>query len=184
MIFPGQASDESGLDAMTQLVPAVANSGGSQGTFFMLPLPPGVTTEDLQLFGFWTYEFRVGHAKLWSTAQGRYGRPLRVSGIQHPAPDLICSASRTEQGIAVTAPYATTILNGRRVFNTGSGDPRTQIWFMLYAQVRQADGTSYRNILLSHVLGVPLDQFTGFAEASASAAAAIRGHTGSSRRRR
>lgn len=52
----------------------------------------------------------------------------------------------------MSAPYATTVLNGRRVFST-PGDPRTEIWFMLYAQVMQADGASYRNILLTHALG-------------------------------
>ena len=156
VIFPGQASDSSGLGAMIQLIPSVADSGGTQGTFFMLPLPSGVTAEDAQLFGFWTYEFRVGHAKLWSTAQGRFGRPLRVSGIQHPPPNLICSVNRTEQGIAVSAPYATAVLNGRRVFSPAS-DPQTQIWFMLYAQAMQADGASSRNILLGHAAGIPLD---------------------------
>jgi hypothetical protein len=155
VIFPGQASDQAGLQAMTKLVPAVANGGGAQGTFFMLPLPPGVTAQDTQLFGFWTYEFRVGHAKLWSTAQGRFGRPLRVSGIQHPPPTLTCSVNRTEQGIAVSAPYATAVLNGRRVFSQPS-DPQTEIWFMLYAQAMQADGASSRNILLGHAAGIPL----------------------------
>jgi hypothetical protein len=159
VIFPGQASDECGLDAMTQLIPAVANSEGTQDTFFMLPLPPGVTPDDVQLFGFWTYEFRVGHAKRWSTCQGRFGRPLRVSGIQHPPPTLICSVNRTEQGIAVSAPYATAVLNGRRVF-TPFRDPQTEIWFMLYAQAMQADGASHRNILLGHAAGVPLGQGT------------------------
>jgi hypothetical protein len=161
VIFPGQASDDSGIGAMTQLIPAVANSGGTQGTFFMLPLPQGITAEDPQLFGFWTYEFRVGHAnpKRWSTAQGRFGRPLRVSGIQHPQPTLICSVNRTEQGIAVSAPYATAVLNGRRVFNPAH-DPQTDIWFMLYAQAMQADGASRRNIQLGHAVGIPLGQDT------------------------
>jgi hypothetical protein len=161
VIFPGQASDESGISAMTQLIPAVADTGGTQGTFFMLPLPLGVTAEDPQLFGFWTYEFRVGHAnpKRWSTAQGRFGRPLRVSGIQHPPPTLICSVNRTDQGIAVSAPYATAVLNGRRVFNPAH-DPQTEIWFMLYAQAMQADGASRRNILLGHAAGVPLGRDT------------------------
>ena len=170
MIFPGQASDDSGIGAMTPLIPAVANSGGTQGTFFMLPLPLGVTAEDPQLFGFWTYEFRVGHAnpKWWSTAQGRFGRPLRVSGIQHPPPTLICSVNRTDQGIAVSAPYATAVLNGRRVFNPAH-DPQTEIWFMLYAQAMQADGASRRNILLGHAAGVPLGQDTATAGAALSA---------------
>ena len=154
VIFPGQPADESGLDAMTELIPAT----GSPGTVFLLPLPPGLTAGDLQLFGFWTYEFRVGHSKLWSTAQGRYGRALRVSGIQHPPPELICSANRTATGIAVRAPYATTVLNGRRVFSAAAGDPRTEIWFMLYAQVTQADGASHRNILLTHAPGTETGQ--------------------------
>ncbi|MDH6243827.1 hypothetical protein [Mycobacterium sp. OTB74] len=157
-IFPGQTPDNSGSDAMTELIPAA----GPAGTVFLLPLPPGVPPDDLQLFGFWTYEFRVGHRPLhesqtppaqWSTAQGRFGRALRVSGIQHPPPELICSANRRETGIDVSAPYATTVLNGRRVFSAAAGDPRTEIWFMLYAQAMQADGTSYRNILLTHAHG-------------------------------
>src|SRR5207244_4497873 len=86
-IFSGQAADESGLDAMVQLTPAESIGVGRSGTFFMMPLP--VDPEDLRLFGFWTYEFRVGHTKLWSTAQGRHGRPLRVTGFQHPSPHLI-----------------------------------------------------------------------------------------------
>jgi hypothetical protein len=53
----------------------------------------------------------------------------------------------------VSAPYATTVLNGRRVFSAAAGDPRTEIWFMLYAQAMQADGTSYRNVLLTHARG-------------------------------
>jgi hypothetical protein len=154
VIFPGQAADESGLDAMTKLIPAA----GAPGSVFLLPLPTGVTPGDLQLFGFWTYEFRVGHGKLWSTAQGRFGRALRVTGIQHPPPELTCSASHNATGVVMSAPYATTVLNGRRVFSAGAGDPRTEIWFMLYAQVMQADGASYRNILLTHARGVHIHQ--------------------------
>jgi hypothetical protein len=152
-IFSGQSADESGLDAMTQMVPADKVGVGQSGTFFLLPLPPGLTSEDLDLFGFWTYEFRAGHVKYWSTAQGRYGRPLRVSGVQHPAPHLICSVERIKAGVGVTAPYATTVYNGNRLYNFQNGDPQTRIWFMLYAQVLQADGASYRNILLEHLPG-------------------------------
>lgn len=154
VIFPGQAADESGLNAMTELIPAA----GAPGSVFLLPLPTGVTAGDLQLFGFWTYEFRVGHSKLWSSAQGRFGRALRVTGIQHPPPGLVCSASHSATAIVMSAPYATTVLNGRRVFSAGAGDPRTEIWFMLYAQVMQADGASYRNILVSHARGVEISQ--------------------------
>ena len=40
----------------------------------------------LELFGMFAYEIRVGHQKRWSTAQARFGPPLRVAGVQHPAP--------------------------------------------------------------------------------------------------
>lgn len=155
-IFSGQSADQSGLDAMTQMVPADKVGVGTSGTFFLLPLPPGLTSEDLELFGFWTYEFRVGHAKFWSTAQGRYGRPLRVSGIQHPVPHLICAVEHGKTGVGVTAPYATTVYNGNRLYNLQAGDPQTRIWFMLYAQALQADGASHRNILLDHLQGLTL----------------------------
>jgi hypothetical protein len=138
---------------MTQMVPADNVGVGNTGTFFLLPLPPGITSEDLDLFGFWTYEFRVGHRKFWSTAQGRYGRPLRASGIQHPPPHLICSVERAKPGVGVSAPYATTVYNGNRLYNLQAGDPQTRIWFMLYAQVWQSDGAAHRNVLLDHLQG-------------------------------
>ncbi len=152
-IFSGQSADYSGLDAMTQMVPANSIGVGKSGAFFLLPLPSGITSESLDLFGFWTYEFRAGHVQKWSTAQGRYGRPLRVTGLQHPSPHLICTANRNASGIQASAPYATTVYNGKRVYDFLEGDPQTRIWFMLYAQVLQADGASYRNILLTHSLG-------------------------------
>jgi hypothetical protein len=155
-IFSGQSADEAGLDAMTQMVPAIPAGIGTSGRFFLLPLPPNVTSEDLQLFGFWTYEFRVGHARWWSTAQGRFGRPLRVSGIQHPAPHLICTLQRDDKRIDVSAPYAVTVYNGNRLYDVKAGDPQTRIWFMLYAQVVQADGASYRNILIDRSEGITL----------------------------
>jgi hypothetical protein len=155
-IFSGQSADYSGLDAMTQMVPAASIGVGTSGTFFLLPLPSGMTAENLELFGFWTYEFRTGHVTKWSTAQGRYGRPLRVTGIQHPSPHLICSVNHNAEGIEAAAPYANTIYNGARVYDLLAGDPQTRIWFMLYAQVLQADGASYRNVLLAHELGVTI----------------------------
>jgi hypothetical protein len=160
-IFSGQSADQSGLDAMTQLVPAQPTGVGASGTFFLLPLPPGVDAEDPTLFGFFTYEFRVGHANMWSTAQGRFGRPLRVSGLQHPAPHLICSVQRGNphnrirdvDAVLVTAPYAIAVNNGNRLYNFDDGDPQTAIWFMLYTQALQADGASFRNILIDHRMG-------------------------------
>jgi hypothetical protein len=96
-----------------------------------------------------TYEFRYGHTdKLWSTAQGRFGRALRVSGLQHPAPALTCMLNRNEKVISVNAPYATAVFNGR---NDTASPPHTSIWALLYAQVKQADGLDYRNILLNEM---------------------------------
>ena len=156
-IYSGQVEDYAGLDAMTQMVPAKASLGGKKGTFYMLPLPPGMTSESLDLFGFWTYEFRVGHIQQWSTAQGRYGRPMRVTGLQHPSPHLTCTINRslvaTAPVINAAAPYANTVYEGRRVYDIVAGDPQTSIWFMLYAQVLQADGASWRNVLLTHKIG-------------------------------
>ncbi len=152
-IFSGQSADYSGLDAMTQMIPASSVGVGKSGTFFLLPLPPGMTSESLELFGFWTYEFRLGHVTDWSTAQGRYGRPLRVTGIQHPAPHLICAVNHREEGVLATAPYANTVYNGQPMYDYLAGDPQTRMWFMLYAQALQADSASYRNILLARKIG-------------------------------
>jgi hypothetical protein len=82
---------------------------------------------------------------LWSTAQGRFGRVLRVSGLQHPAPNLYCTVNRDDKVLKVSAPFATPVFNGR---NVTSDPPRTSLWALLYAQVKQADGLDFRNILL------------------------------------
>src|SRR5690606_25118788 len=81
----------------------------------------------------------------WSTAQGRFGRPLRVAGLQHPAPALPIIVNRDDKKIRVSSPFAKALFNGR---NVTSDPPRTSIWCLLYAQVKQADGLDYRNILL------------------------------------
>ena len=125
---------------------------------YLLPLPPGLHAESPEMFGFFTYEFRVGHYRytdmtahhakgeaVWTTAQGRYGRPLRVPGIQHPAPTLTCMVNRDEEKLYVTAPYAVAVHAGR---NVTADPPRTEIWALLYAQVKQADNKEFRNILL------------------------------------
>jgi hypothetical protein len=66
-IVPGQADDFAGLAAMQKLIPS------DSPLHFALPLPPGMTEQALELFGFFTYEFWVGHNKVWTTAQGRFG---------------------------------------------------------------------------------------------------------------
>ena len=140
VITPGQSDDSAGLDAMQQLVKSTS------ATQFGLPLPPSLTEADPELFGFFVYELRVGHAKGWSTAQGRFGPPLRVTGIQHPAPPLPCQAMRTPAQIVVNAPFAVPVSHGQSYW---TDPPLTQIWALLYAQVTQVDGSQQRNILLT-----------------------------------
>jgi len=150
VVFAGEDSDESGLDAMTPLTPA---SGAADNVHFLLPLPPGLTPDALELFGFWTYEFRVGHAQKWSTARGRYGRPLRVAGVQHPPPPLVSTIWRNDNGLSVSAPFATTLYRGVPAPRLAFGDPQTALWFMLYAQATQTDGAAKRNILIGRTQG-------------------------------
>jgi len=147
VIIPNQGADTAGLEAMQQLLPA----SEANPRHFILPLPDGLTENSPELFGFFTYEFRVGHTgnglDHWSTAQARYGRPLRVTGVQHPAPLLKCLVARKNEGVFVTAPFATSIRNGQTL--PASHVPNTQLWALLYAQVKQADGDGFRNVLLA-----------------------------------
>jgi hypothetical protein len=159
VIVPNQAEDFSGLDAMVEMTKSV-----SSDRHYLLPLPPGVAEDAPELFGFWTYEIRVGHKDIWSTAQARFGRPLRVTGVQHPAPALLCTAYRVNpapgispaaDGIVVTAPHATAVFADRKLTHAAAGDPRTRIWVLLYGQVVQADGRAHRNILLQRAFARP-----------------------------
>ncbi len=138
-IVSGQSDDQAGLGAMQALLPT------DSPRHFVLPLPPGLTDDSAELFGFFTYELRVGHREGWSTAQGRFGRPLRVTGVQHPAPPLACQVMRTRRSIEITAPFADPILDGQSVRPL---PPVTQLWALLYAQVVQADAADHRNVLL------------------------------------
>ncbi|MFC5623149.1 hypothetical protein [Algoriphagus winogradskyi] len=147
IITPGQSDDMAAIGAMQQMTKSLDSD-----RHFILPLPPGMHAESPELFGFFTYEFRVGHAhfdgvkdNLWSTAQARFGRALRVTGIQHPAPNLLCTLNRGKQQMYVTSPFAKAVMNGK---NVTSKPPRTSLWAVLYAQVFQADGLDFRNILL------------------------------------
>ena len=81
VILPAQPEDENGLNAMQPLIPAEPGS-----TRFLVPIPRGLNEDSPELFGIFTYEFRAGHDKRrWCTARGRFGPPLRVTGVQHPA---------------------------------------------------------------------------------------------------
>lgn len=138
-IVPGQSDDHAGLDAMQPLI------ASSSPLHFMLPLPAGLAVDAPDLFGLFVYEFRVGHHVSWSTAQARFGPPLKVAGVQHPAPSLLCLVNSAPATVGVSAPYATPTFTGRNLL---PASPRTQLWALLYTQVQQADGASQRNVLL------------------------------------
>jgi hypothetical protein len=149
-IVPDSANDDAGLGAMVELIPSP-----SWPLHYLVPLPDAIAPNALDLFGFWTYEIRCGH-KQWSTAQGRYGRPFRIAGVQHPCPPLTANVERVDAlptgggakqaCIVCSADLAQTVLDGRSL--TDKLRPQTQIWFLLYAQLRRADGKAYRNLLL------------------------------------
>src|SRR5262249_22857656 len=127
-----------------------------------------------ELFGFFTYELRIGHwskpstgsegsqqevspRSRWCTAQGRFGPPLRVAGVQHPPPELVCAARRAADGaVEASAPLAVGQLAGLE---------RTTLWMALYAQAFQLDGApaaqgsevkQMRNVLLATAHAAPL----------------------------
>lgn len=139
-VVEGQSDDRAGLDAMQPLI------ASDSPVHFMLPLPPGSDEQSPELFGFFTYELRVGHACVWSTAQGRYGAPLRVAGVQHPSPSLTCAVMRNENGITASAPFALPVFESRSV---QARPPKSQMWVLLYAQATQIDGADRRNVLLA-----------------------------------
>lgn len=149
VIRPLQIKDNSGHDSMQALVGATADTDieGKGIRHFLLHLPQRLTADSPELFGFFTYEFRVGHTK-WSTAQAFPGRPLRVTGVQHPAPKLRLSTLRKTETIEISATFAESFFNGS---NYTPLFPRTSIYALLYAQVLQADGKQYRNILIDQV---------------------------------
>jgi len=145
VITPGQSADDAGLDAMQPLIPAADQQRWPR--HFLVPLPPWLAPESLELFGFFVYEIRLGHdASRWSTAHARFGPPLRVTGVQHPPPPLACQVTRGPEAILVSAPFATPVFEGR---NLRPRKPKTQMWALLYAQVTQVDGASRRNVLLA-----------------------------------
>ena len=146
VIVPGASDDSAGLGAMQRLVP------GDSDRHYLVPLPPGVEPDAADLFGLFTYEFRLGHIGDWSTAQGRFGRPLRATGVQHPAPPLTCTAQRLLTGVLAAAPYALPVYEG---VSRLPAPPNTEVWFVLYAQVAQVDGLDHRNVVLGSRRGAP-----------------------------
>lgn len=147
VITPGQPQDLAGLGAMQALEPA-----GNSDRHFLVPLPPNTDPNSPDLFSFYTYELRVGHGPgrpedpFWSTAQARYGEALTLEGVQHPPPPLVCSVvPAPSRAIAARAPFATPYLGLKQVTPFR---PNTEIWFVLYARLLQADGRSWRNVQL------------------------------------
>jgi hypothetical protein len=138
-IVPGQADDQAGLSAMQQLIPT------DSPMHFLVPLPPGMTPDSPELHGFFTYELRFGHTAFWSTAQGRFSRPLRITGVQHAAPQLRCAVNLTRTRLEISASFAVPVRDGRSI---RPNVPATELWALLYAQVHQADDAIRRNILL------------------------------------
>ncbi|HEY4241126.1 MAG TPA: hypothetical protein VGM88_14990 [Kofleriaceae bacterium] len=139
-IVPGQGDDGAGLGAM-QLLSA------SDRQHFLLPVPPGMHAASPELLGFFTYELRIGHdATRWTTARARFGAPLVLEGVQHPAPELVCSVQRTPHTIDASAPYARPYYRGRSVL---PAPPTTELWFSLYALVARADGAGFVNVQVS-----------------------------------
>lgn len=154
VIRPGQSDDFAGLSAMQPLIPAADSD-----RHYAVPLPAHLTSQSAELFGFFTYELRVGHprgtaaAPFWSTAQGRFGPAFVLEGVQHPAPRLSCAVRRTKSLLAASSVYATPILNAREV---GPRDPNTEVWFVLYGRIVQADGATHRNVQIDLRKGAPL----------------------------
>ncbi|KAK3312372.1 hypothetical protein B0H66DRAFT_633075 [Apodospora peruviana] len=156
-ITAASSDDRAGLDAMQPLIPSKTTEGEgeeSKTVCWALPLPPGVSEDSGDLFGLWTYEIRVGHYTStsrtddgkegrWCTAQSRFGPPLRVCGVQHPAPPLPCAAYRPDSekmAVEATAPVASI---GYKHYQP------TSLWFLLYAQAELLDGSGERrNVLL------------------------------------
>jgi hypothetical protein len=136
-IVPGQGDDRAGLEAMQPLLPSESS------LHWLLPLPPGLGPDSRELLDLFTYELRFGHAQRWSTAQGRFGAPLRVTGVQHPPPSLVCTIGRTASTLTCSAPYATPC-DERGTARRSLG---TQLWMLVYAQVRRLDDESL-NVLL------------------------------------
>ena len=80
VITHGHGNDNAGIDAMQPMIEETADPSTPlvkvTPVHYLLPLPPGLHSESPELFGFFTYELRVGHtSRIWCTAQGRFGHP-------------------------------------------------------------------------------------------------------------
>lgn len=147
VVTEGATNDLAGVNEMQ-----VMEKSTTSDRHYILPLPHNLNANSDEMFGFFTYEFRVGRFRypdteemVWVIPQARWGRRLRATGIQHPAPALTCMPNRDKNKLWVSAPYAVAVHDGK---NVTADPPRTKLWALLYAQVKQADNQDYRNILL------------------------------------
>ncbi|PWT86709.1 MAG: hypothetical protein C5B58_00990 [Acidobacteria bacterium] len=137
---------------MQKLIPVAGSD-----RHYLVPLPPGTLPGSPELFGFYSYEIRVGHdsgtpeSPFWSTAQGRFGPSLILEGVQHPAPLFTCVGTRVAGSIVASASYAQPFYDGANVL---PHPPNSEVWIALYVQVHQADKSTMRNIQLDVRRGI------------------------------
>lgn len=154
VVRPGQVQDLSGLGVVQRLIPCEP-AAGQPVRHYLLPLPPTLTAASPELFGFFTYEFIIGHdivdpeAPWWSTARARFGPPLILEGVQHPSPVLPINVFRNKNKLlseySVSSSYARPVHNG---LNFAPSLPSTEIWFVVYARLARADGEGWQNLKL------------------------------------
>jgi len=147
VVHPGQSNDFAGWNAMQPLTVSPHSD-----RHYLLDLPEHLDPESPELFGFFVYELRVGHDRSrWCTAQGRFGMPLRVTGVQQPPPQLRCSVMRDRNEVVVVAPFAAPVFEGENL--RPIRNPGTALEGLLYAQVMRVDGQQWRNVLLMRAGG-------------------------------
>ena len=101
--------------------------------------------------------YRAG--PLWPAAGGQ-GRATSAAGASmlggaNLTWALVDYLSRTASANRGHGSAPDSGLRGQRLTNPQAGDPRTQIWVLLYAQVRQVDGKEWRNVLISRQRALP-----------------------------
>ncbi len=159
VVRPGQPRDVAGLGVAQRLIPCVTEAG-EQPRHFILPLPPTLSANAPELFGFFTYEFTVGHDAVpadkpwWVMAQARFGAPLVLEGVQHPAPQLPLTVFRNRKSkrLQISSSFALAVKDGQ---NLSPNSPVTELWMVAYARLRQANGDGWRNVKLGQRRAAP-----------------------------
>lgn len=159
VVRPGQPRDVAGLGVAQRLIPCVTEAG-EKPRHFILPLPPTLTANAPELFGFFTYEFTIGHDAVpaenpwWVMAQARFGPSLILEGVQHPAPQLPLNVFRNKKNrlLQISSSFALPVKDGQ---NLSPNRPATEVWVVAYARLRQANGDGWRNIKLGQRRAAP-----------------------------